>query len=92
MFFASYSKLEPGSKLDFQQVGNAFAGYPSEMHMLPGKYLVMTRCVIGGQYAFPSFTLEAVAGATYEVLCSPVADQLGRVKVTVQKIEAHSRN
>lgn len=86
-FFASYAKLEPGQKPVFQNVGNEFTGYPKELRMLPGKYMVMIRCGTQGQFAFPSFNFEAVAGATYEVICEPVANQLSTVKATVEKID-----
>ena len=89
--FASYAKLEPGQKPVPERVGNAFTGYPSELQLLPGRYAVMTRCSIMNQYAFPSFTLDAVAGATYEVICEPVADQLSRVRAIVEKVDTPSK-
>jgi hypothetical protein len=86
VFFVSYAALEPGIKPTFNKVGDAFTGYPKELTMLPGRYLVMTRCATGNQYAFPALRLAVAAGEVYEVKCEPVADQLSRVRVLARRV------
>ena len=86
-FFASYAPFVPGKKPEFQNVGDAFVGYPRELHMAPGSYLLLTRCHIGNQYAFPSVHLDAVEGMTHEIICEPVSDELSKVKATFRKSE-----
>src|SRR5690606_23472603 len=79
--FSSYADISKGDK-KFKDVGDEFFGWPQEIHMLPGKYLIITRCYVGNQYAFPSVPVEVLAGVTYEVTCSPVPDKLSTVAVT----------
>ena len=81
--FVSYRFLEEGKKPESVRVGNAFIGNPREIHVAPGKYLLLTRCDIQNQYAFPSVSVDAVAGMTYEIRCEPVANQLSTVKAGV---------
>lgn len=90
-FFVSYAELEAGKKPEFKKVGDAFAGYPRELRMLPGRYAVMTRCTIGNQYAFPAVSLQVEAGATYEITCEPVADRLSTVKASARRIDAQAK-
>ncbi|MFZ3183834.1 MAG: hypothetical protein WA173_06800 [Pseudomonas sp.] len=79
--FASYADISKGDR-KFKDVGGEFIGWPSEMHMLPGKYLIRTNCYIRQQYAFPSVSVEVLAGITYEVTCRPVPDKLSTVEAT----------
>jgi hypothetical protein len=82
-FLASYAPIVEGNKPESHSVGNSFTGYPREIHIEPGKYLVMTKCHIANQYAFPAVAIEAEAGMTYEIKCEPIPDQLSRVRAKV---------
>ncbi|MGH8641401.1 MAG: hypothetical protein ACRET6_06805, partial [Burkholderiales bacterium] len=89
--FAQYAELEAGKKPEFKKMGDAFAGYAKELHMLPGRYAVMTYCAIGNHFAFPIVNLQVEAGATYEITCAPVADNLSTVRASARRIDAQPK-
>ena len=64
-------------------MGDSFIGFPREIHMVPEKYLLLTRCLIGNQYALPSVPVDAAAGMTDDIRCEPITDHLGKVKASV---------
>lgn len=82
-FLVSYAPIVKGDKPIFQNVGDSFIGYPREIHVEPGKYLIMTKCYITNQYAFPSVAIETLGGMTYEIQCEPIPDELSRVRARV---------
>lgn len=82
-FLVSYAPIVKGEKAKFQNVGDSFIGYPREIHIEPGRYLVMTKCYIANQYAFPAVEFEAAGGMTYEIQCEPIPDELSRVRARV---------
>ena len=67
--FSSYARREIGLKTEFQQVRSFGQGYPNEIHLLPGTYLVMLHCNDGRGYGFPAVELAVVGGVTYEIGC-----------------------
>jgi len=71
--FSSYARRVSGEKLEFQKVGNAFTGYPTELHMVPGRFLILVRCSGGGGYGFPSMDFDVLPGMTYEISCESAA-------------------
>lgn len=83
-YFTSYAFLTSGVKPELNRVGDSFVGYPNELHMAPGNYLIQTRCSVGSQYAFPAIELEASEGISYEISCQPVSDELSKVKAFVR--------
>lgn len=85
VFFVSYASYVPGVKPFFNKVGDSFSGYPKELTMLPGDYIVMTRCATGNQYAFPAIRLRVAAGDDFEVKCEPVPNALSRVRVVARR-------
>lgn len=85
VFFVSYASYLPGLKPVFNKVGDSFTGYPRELSMLPGDYIVMTRCATGNQYAFPAIRLKLAAGDNIEVRCVPVPNALSRVRVVARR-------
>ena len=85
--FTSYADFAGGDMSDFKSVGNSWIGYPKEMTMLPGRYLVMTHCATGAYYAFPSFMFMARAGKSYEVKCQYVKGELGKIEVVAREVD-----
>ena len=67
--FASYAKREVGLKVEFTRLNSFGQGYPSEVHLLPGTYLVLLNCNDGRGYAFPSVEIPVIGGMTYELGC-----------------------
>jgi hypothetical protein len=86
VFFTSYAEFDPARKPVAIKVGDSFTGYPKELTMLPGPYLVVTRCATGNQYAFPVIRINLEAGAEYEVRCEPVPNMLSQVRVIARRI------
>ncbi|MDK9764223.1 hypothetical protein KI743_19640 [Vibrio sp. D420a] len=86
VLFSSYTDLSDDEK-DFKNVGDAFIGYPKEIHMLPGDYVVLTHCIVGDEYAFPAVKASVKAGETYEVKCGPIPDKLNTVGAMIQVVE-----
>lgn len=81
-FFEGYAKWHPESRLNFTQT----SGMPSELKMLPGEYVLSIRCATGNQYAISSTHIKVEAGATYQVLCGPVPDQLDKIFTFTKKV------
>ena len=71
--FESYARRITDQGLEFQKVGNNFTGYPTELHMVPGRYVILARCFGGGGYGFPSLDFDVLPGMTYEVSCESAA-------------------
>jgi hypothetical protein len=79
--FASYARREVGQKIEFTSKRSFGQGYPNEVHLLPGRYLVLLHCNDGRQYGFPAIELALEAGMTYEIGCrQPIGE--------AQKIQA----
>ncbi|HAS6346980.1 TPA: hypothetical protein I7241_03255 [Vibrio vulnificus] len=86
VYFASYADLSVEER-KFKDVGDAVVGYPQEIHMLPGEYLILTRCHVGSSYAFPAVKARVKAGEVYEVQCGPVRDKLNTVGAVIKSAE-----
>jgi hypothetical protein len=71
--FSSYARHIRDQKLEFQSVGNSLTGYPTEIHLVPGHYLILVRCDGGGGYGFPSVDFDVLPGMTYEISCESAA-------------------
>lgn len=67
--FASYARREIGLKTQFTSVRGFGQGYPNEIHLIPGTYIVLLHCNDGRQYGFPSVELAVQEGFTYELAC-----------------------
>lgn len=67
--FASYARSGVGPKTQFTNVRSFGQGYPNEIHLLPGAYLVMLHCNDGRQFGFPAIEIAVEAGMTYEIGC-----------------------
>ena len=48
---------------------DAFLGWPSKVHVLPGTHKITVRCLAGDVYKFPYVTKTFEAGRRYDVLC-----------------------
>ncbi len=82
--FSSY--VEAGTGEDFDHVGGPFVGYPREMHLLPGEYVVMLHCSQYDWFAWPQFRIKAVAGMSWRVGCRSVPGQSGQVEAVLQPL------
>ena len=82
-FVGLASYVEAGTGEDFEHVGGVFAGYPSEMHMLPGEYAVLIYCGEGDWFSWPQFRFTAVAGMSWKVGCRSVPGQSGKVEAVL---------
>ena len=86
VLFSSYTDLSDDEK-DFKNVGDAFIGYPKEIHMLPGDYFVFTKCLVGNEYGFPTVKASVKAGEIYKVKCGPIPGKLSSVGAMIQLVE-----
>ncbi len=77
------SYVEAGTGEDFEHVGGPFVGYPREMHLLPGEYVVMLHCSEYDWYSWPQFRITAVAGMSWYVDCRQAAGQPGKIEAVV---------
>jgi hypothetical protein len=89
--FSQYAEREVGKKPEFKKLGDAFAGYARELHLLPGRYAVMTYCAIGNYAGFTIVDFQVEAGATYEITCAPVAGNLSTVRASARRIDAQPK-
>ncbi len=80
------SYVEAGTGEDFEHVGGPFVGYPREMHLLPGQYVVMLHCSEYDWFAWPQFRITAVAGMSWRVDCRRVPDQPSNVEAVVWEV------
>ena len=81
----SYANWVAGQKLNFNSTNNVITGEPDTLLMLPGKYVLLTRCSVNNQWAVASVDVDLEAGATYEVSCGPVPDQLSKIHAFARK-------
>jgi len=81
--FASYAKRELGLKTEFKSVRSFGQGYPGEIHLLPGTYLVMLNCNDGRTYGFPAIELAVYEGVTYELGCRQPIGEARKIEAFV---------
>jgi len=83
--FASYARREIGLKTEFTKVRGFGQGYPNEIHLIPGTYIVLVHCSSGQQYAFPSVELSVQEGFTYQIACEQSSTDARKVGAYVSR-------
>ena len=78
--FADYARIEAGRKTEFAKMRSLGQGYPREIHVLPGRYLVMLHCYDAQSFGFPALELAVNAGMTYEVGCRRPIGEASKVE------------
>lgn len=81
--FHAYAQASTPSS--FLNVGDYWSGYPVELRMSPGKYVLMVRCDNGKSHAFPTMPISLSAGFTYEVSCTRTGADDRKVRAGVSK-------
>jgi len=84
-YISDYLKLGEANK-DWKSVGSHFTYFSTALNVMPGEYAIQFYCVTGSTYAYPTATLNAEAGYTYESRCFNAVD--GKIGVELKAVKS----
>lgn len=69
---SGYSEIKDGKPNQFKETGNSTTGFPNEIQLLPGKYIIQAYCGRENMYSYPYAAVDAEAGNTYILKCEAI--------------------
>ncbi len=87
-YFSMYAPRHPsGSFGEFVQVGNSWTGFPTQLEMPVGSYLLSIQCSTNAQFGYLRMPVTLEARASYEVSCEPAEGRLNTVIGRLKKLD-----
>ena len=78
---SGYSKIENEAPTAFKSLGNSMVGFPNEIHLLPGNYIIQMYCFTVDAYTTPNIAIETKAGYTYVITCEVIPHEPAEEKI-----------
>ena len=85
--FSMYAVRQPyGGYGEFVQVGNTWTGFPQQLEMPEGSYLLSVQCATQAQFGYIRMPVTLTGGAEYEISCEPADGRLNSVVGHIKKL------
>ncbi|MEJ2452679.1 MAG: hypothetical protein P8103_00790 [Candidatus Thiodiazotropha sp.] len=78
--FVAYVDMKDEEKTK-NSLGDEIIGYPKEIHMLPGEYMLMNKCWTLHGTAFVPMRIKVDAGKKYKFTCAPAMNKMNTIQM-----------
>jgi hypothetical protein len=85
--FSMYAIRQPnGGYGEFVQVGNTWTGFPQQLEIPEGSYLLSVQCATSSQFGYLRMPVTLAGGAEYEISCEPADGRLNTVVGHIKRL------